>query len=1001
VTVRTGGRASRRAPARTGHAVGGRRPAVLLCVVSALTLIGLVVAVPLLLWATAGSPLAHWSLPGGRGRVPQAGIDPRLVAHWLGHSALVLAWIAWGWMTACVIIEMRASITGRPRTRLPASRTMQSVVACIVGTALTIAAINRPTPGTMIPAHSERTAERMPSIRVIDDLDRYWEDITAGRETDGRHQDSSAPGGGVVLVSGSGEHFIPPEAHSQEGRSSPGTMPVRSPTVLKIPRAAQAPHHVVAPRETLWSIALDELGSATRWREIAGLNYGLRQADGGALDRRHWVVPGWLLRLPSEEDSERPNGAKQVVRSRPGSVMADGVKISASRSPSPGPSAPMIPPMPSAPMTPLAPFGAGVVGEGVASLLDRMRRVQQRYRRTGEFIRLPTEGPRLIEQRLRMGEDGRTVDEVDAAIRLACRTRTHHPSGPPRVSGVRVTAEQIEVLFDSKPEPGEHVRPVSGTFERRDGVYVVERGRLTCEPPVPPGAPPPAPLLVTAGRDDDAIVMVNLECLGSLSVDGDPLACEDFVRGMALELATSYWAGQFDTVLLGFGAEFERFPRVASVSRVDALLEELRGRVRRGGSSMQAAGFGTFADARCHGDRGDWDPLVVVCGPTSSQESVLEMVEIAAEPESGTMVVAIGRLPKAARTLQITPGQRRPSMELLGSVVSPQLIDSVELGEVGALLDEVSDRRSVARSIAPYDALTVRLPETEDAVDLDSEPQHGGSRRLERDGEERGEIEVEVCVLGPVEVRGALHPFTRAWAKELVVYLAMHPKGATNDAWATALWPDRLMAPSSLHSTASVARRALGKGRHGDDHLPRSHGRLALAPTVGTDWDRFVVRCEAGTAASMRSALELVRGRPFEGLRASDWPVLEGISPAIEATVVDVSGRLAGALLRSGDPAGSEWAARKGLLVSPYDERLYRMLMRAADSCGNPAGVEALMDELIRLVADDIEPLDSVHPSTLELYRNLTRHRTRRRLHDGRAPATSRGRRLQSGFKDP
>jgi DNA-binding SARP family transcriptional activator len=209
-----------------------------------------------------------------------------------------------------------------------------------------------------------------------------------------------------------------------------------------------------------------------------------------------------------------------------------------------------------------------------------------------------------------------------------------------------------------------------------------------------------------------------------------------------------------------------------------------------------------------------------------------------------------------------------------------------------------------------------------------------------------------------------------------VVYLAMHPNGVTNEAWATALWPDRLMAPSSLHSTASVARRSLGQAQSGLDHLPHSHGRLALADTVGTDWDRFVVLADSGDHRSWRLSLEMVRGRPFEGLRSSDWPILEGIGPAIESAVVDLSGRLAGACLSEGDARGAEWAARKGLLVSPYDERLYRMLMRAADLGGNPAGVEAVMRELVKLVGDDIEPLDSVHPSTMELYRSLTRRRS-------------------------
>jgi DNA-binding SARP family transcriptional activator len=249
----------------------------------------------------------------------------------------------------------------------------------------------------------------------------------------------------------------------------------------------------------------------------------------------------------------------------------------------------------------------------------------------------------------------------------------------------------------------------------------------------------------------------------------------------------------------------------------------------------------------------------------------------------------------------------------------------------------------------------------------------GGPPRPTTPSEGPASSEVEVQILGPVAVVGASRPFTRAWAKELVVYLALHPHGVSNDTWAAALWPDRLMASSSLHSTASVARRSLGRASNGRDHLPRAHGRLELADTVGTDWQRFVRLADSDDPADLKAALDLVRGRPFDGLRASDWPILEGISPAIEAGVVDVAGRLAGIHLRNGDAAQAEWAARRGLVVSPYDERLYRMLLRAADGAGNPAGVESVMAELIRLVADEVEPFDSVHPSTMELYRSLTR----------------------------
>jgi DNA-binding SARP family transcriptional activator len=79
--------------------------------------------------------------------------------------------------------------------------------------------------------------------------------------------------------------------------------------------------------------------------------------------------------------------------------------------------------------------------------------------------------------------------------------------------------------------------------------------------------------------------------------------------------------------------------------------------------------------------------------------------------------------------------------------------------------------------------------------------------------------------------------------------------------------------------------------------------------------------------------------------------------------------------LERGEADAASWSARQALRVSPYDERLYRILMRAADAAGHPAGVESVLDELITLVAEDVEPFDAVHPETLELYRELSRRR--------------------------
>jgi DNA-binding SARP family transcriptional activator len=243
--------------------------------------------------------------------------------------------------------------------------------------------------------------------------------------------------------------------------------------------------------------------------------------------------------------------------------------------------------------------------------------------------------------------------------------------------------------------------------------------------------------------------------------------------------------------------------------------------------------------------------------------------------------------------------------------------------------------------------------------------------------------EVEVAVLGPVEIRGAAQPFSRSSAQELIVYLAFHRQGVGTDVWASALWPDRCVAPSSLHSTASVARRSLGRSAVGTDHLPRTGRRLALADSVGTDVERFARDASSADPNRWRSALALVRGRPFEGLRLGDWAVLDGTQAEVESMVAGTALKGAEYQLSHGRGEDAEWMVRRGLRASPYDERLYRALLRAADAKGDRIGLRSTMAELLCVAAgggDAIPELRPVadrvrhsplHPKTMELFREL------------------------------
>jgi DNA-binding SARP family transcriptional activator len=241
-------------------------------------------------------------------------------------------------------------------------------------------------------------------------------------------------------------------------------------------------------------------------------------------------------------------------------------------------------------------------------------------------------------------------------------------------------------------------------------------------------------------------------------------------------------------------------------------------------------------------------------------------------------------------------------------------------------------------------------------------------------------VGVEVAVLGPVAVSGLPFPFRRAAARDLVVYLAFHREGARHGEWALALWPDRPVSQATVHSTASDARRALGRGANGVPLLPCG-SPLRLHESVVTDVDRFAALARTHSRRAWFEAAGLLRGPVFGGLRRADWAVLDGTRAHIEGLVVHTVLHAAACLRRDGRAAEAEWIVRRGLLASPYDERLYRSLLRALAAQGNRTGLRAAMTQLLA-VAQGARPTlreweggrsDALHPETTGLYRQLLR----------------------------
>ena len=308
------------------------------------------VGIPVVLVLVGGSPLPHGLVHALRVDMSLRQLFARPVADsWIVHAAFALAWMAWLWLSICVVVEIAAWISGRTPVRVPGSRTMQALAACLVGTTLAVMVVQRmPRPAVHAGAHvsvavstSTRpngvAARSSPtgSTRLKSRAMAPAPGISASGATAGRADRSSvgsAPGMPSRSASRPSSTSRPGESHPRPGVAySNGSLPTNGPDDpasegppggvgrAAVDTVAPAQEHsaqlsdmvvsvatpamrtyVVQPHDTLWSIASSQLGSPLRWPEIAQANYDRPQPDGRALTDAHWIDPGWVLVLPPD-----------------------------------------------------------------------------------------------------------------------------------------------------------------------------------------------------------------------------------------------------------------------------------------------------------------------------------------------------------------------------------------------------------------------------------------------------------------------------------------------------------------------------------------------------------------------------------------------------------------------------------------------------------------------------------------------------------------------------
>jgi two-component SAPR family response regulator len=192
--------------------------------------------------------------------------------------------------------------------------------------------------------------------------------------------------------------------------------------------------------------------------------------------------------------------------------------------------------------------------------------------------------------------------------------------------------------------------------------------------------------------------------------------------------------------------------------------------------------------------------------------------------------------------------------------------------------------------------------------------------------------QVLVKVLGTVEIEGWQEIPKRRIVSELACYLALHAaRPVSGEELRAALWPDvdSEASAKSLRNYMSDLRRALGS-----ENVPMARG-TGYSISVRCDWAEFSALVKStqligvDEVAVLKEALSLVRGRPFTGI-TYNWAFSELLVSEMEVGVSDAARRLAALSMEAGDPATASFAARQGLLVSPFDVTLWEIALRAA-----------------------------------------------------------------------
>ncbi|MFF5494667.1 BTAD domain-containing putative transcriptional regulator [Streptomyces aquilus] len=912
----------------------------------------LVVGVPGALAMTVG-----WPLPSGMPKLEW--LQNEITVGTFLHILTVIVWLAWAQFTACVLVEIKAAVSGvGVPGRVPGAGPSQILARQLVAALLLVGATAASlTPGlSQIGQHS------------LDGNQRGT--VAAAQQTPGlfAQQQEQAASTAAALAEQASQAAAHADAQGGSAAKSDDTKYYRI-------QPPEGRHH-----DSLWEIAERHLGDGRRYKEIFELNKDRVQPDGSKLSEASLIRPGWIMEMPGDarggdlvEMPEAAGGsaAQQQIHdygktgdhAQGDHAQGDHAQGGGQQGGASQVSLPEQRPAPDRQPSheqhqqaasaseessfglPQALIGAPLLAAGLLGALGRRRRQalwQSAFGavggRRGMEPPTPTGDAAAAQDALLVGADPEGVRLLDRSLRglaasLGAESRPLPTAYAAWLSGNGDLHLQLAQPSGNPPAPWQ--------LGQDQTFWMLARTDAERYEDVDAAAPYPG--LVSLGTMDDSRLLLNLESVpGIVSLSGREADRAAVFASVAAELATNGWSDRMTITLVGFGEDLTPLApnRLRHLDGIDDLIETMDAETRQRRGALGAAGHDSVLTGRTGpAQHTRWAPHLVLLAAAPSADDAMKLAELAAD--AGRLGIGYlvgtesGDLPGAAWEMEVT-GEGKLLAPLLGLELDAQLLP-------------VPLQRAVVELFVESD------PEREPQGPATAPP-------FLVDISEQGRPAVYARLVGPYEIIGLDTPDgdRSALLHEALALLLLHREGVHPRVLSSALWP-RGVTDDVREALLDRLRAWLGTDPDGSRRLKTdSTGRLTLAKSVVSDLDVLRslyheatqgrgVDSRAVRGRLLTDALVLVRGplladRPEGRYR---WLTHEIIDAQLPLLVADIGLALSEFHLVKDRAEKAIEALNAALNSAPGDERLWHELLRATHSTGDTARLQALAADLI------------------------------------------------------